>query len=64
LLPLLSRAPVAQTPLGLLPLHYRIHVEENALLIALGDRYHAYAAHHKRLVATHLVRPSTGDGLV
>jgi protein-S-isoprenylcysteine O-methyltransferase Ste14 len=33
-----------------LPLLYRIHVEEGALLSALGDRYRAYAAHHKRLV--------------
>jgi protein-S-isoprenylcysteine O-methyltransferase Ste14 len=32
------------------PLLYRIHIEENALLSALGDRYAAYAAHHKRLV--------------
>lgn len=38
------------TLLILLPLLYRIHVEENALLIALGDRYRAYAARHKRLV--------------
>jgi protein-S-isoprenylcysteine O-methyltransferase Ste14 len=38
------------TLLVVLPLLYRIHVEENAMLIALGDRYHAYAAHHKRLV--------------
>lgn len=38
------------TLLVLLPLLYRIHVEENALLIALGDRYRAYAAHHKRLL--------------
>ena len=38
------------TLLILLPLLYRIRVEENALLIALGDRYGAYAAHHKRLV--------------
>jgi protein-S-isoprenylcysteine O-methyltransferase Ste14 len=29
---------------------YRIHVEENALLNATGDRYRAYAAHHKRLI--------------
>jgi protein-S-isoprenylcysteine O-methyltransferase Ste14 len=29
---------------------WRIHVEENALLTALGGRYRAYAAHHKRLV--------------
>lgn len=32
------------------PLLYRIHVEENALLTTIGDRYRAYAAHHKRLV--------------
>ena len=38
------------TLLVLVPLLYRIHVEENALLIAVGDRYRAYAAHHKRLV--------------
>lgn len=38
------------TLLVVLPLLYRIHVEENALLFALGDRYRAYAAHHKRLV--------------
>jgi protein-S-isoprenylcysteine O-methyltransferase Ste14 len=38
------------TLLVTLPLLYRIHVEEHALLIALGDRYRAYAAHHKRLV--------------
>ena len=29
---------------------WRIHVEESALLTALGRRYRAYAAHHKRLV--------------
>lgn len=29
---------------------WRIHLEENALLGALGGRYRAYAAHHKRLV--------------
>jgi protein-S-isoprenylcysteine O-methyltransferase Ste14 len=28
----------------------RIHVEERALLAALGERYQAYAAQHKRLV--------------
>jgi protein-S-isoprenylcysteine O-methyltransferase Ste14 len=33
-----------------LPLLYRIHVEENALLSALGDRYRSHAAHHKRLM--------------
>jgi protein-S-isoprenylcysteine O-methyltransferase Ste14 len=38
------------TLLVLLPLLYRIHVEENALLVALGDRYREYAAHHKRLL--------------
>jgi protein-S-isoprenylcysteine O-methyltransferase Ste14 len=38
------------TLLVLLPLLYRIHVEEDALLTALGDRYRAYAAHHKRLL--------------
>lgn len=32
------------------PLLYRIHVEEDALLSALGDRYRLYAAQHKRLV--------------
>jgi protein-S-isoprenylcysteine O-methyltransferase Ste14 len=39
--------------LTLLPLAvivWRIHIEENALLATLGDRYRAYAAHHKRLV--------------
>jgi protein-S-isoprenylcysteine O-methyltransferase Ste14 len=34
----------------LTPLLWRIHIEENALLATLGDRYRAYAAHHKRLV--------------
>jgi protein-S-isoprenylcysteine O-methyltransferase Ste14 len=29
---------------------WRIHVEENALLTTLGDRYRGYAARHKRLV--------------
>jgi protein-S-isoprenylcysteine O-methyltransferase Ste14 len=38
------------TLLVALPLLYRIHVEENALLAALGDRYGVYAADHKRLV--------------
>jgi protein-S-isoprenylcysteine O-methyltransferase Ste14 len=38
------------TLLVAVPLLYRIHVEEIALLAALGDRYRAYAAHHKRLV--------------
>jgi protein-S-isoprenylcysteine O-methyltransferase Ste14 len=37
----------------LLPLAFicwRIHVEENALLATLGDRYRCYASQHKRLV--------------
>ena len=29
---------------------FRIHVEESALLLQLGDRYATYAANHKRLV--------------
>ena len=29
---------------------WRIHAEENALLVTLGDRYRAYAGQHKRLV--------------
>ena len=29
---------------------WRIHIEENALMTTLGDRYRAYASHHKRLV--------------
>ena len=33
-----------------LPLLYRIHVEERALLSAVGDRYRDYADHHKRLI--------------
>jgi protein-S-isoprenylcysteine O-methyltransferase Ste14 len=32
------------------PLLVRIHNEENALLVTLGDRYRAYATTHKRLV--------------
>jgi protein-S-isoprenylcysteine O-methyltransferase Ste14 len=32
------------------PLLYRIHVEENALLAAVGDRYRTYASCHKRLI--------------
>jgi protein-S-isoprenylcysteine O-methyltransferase Ste14 len=35
---------------ALTPLLWRIHVEENALMSTLGDRYRAYAAQHKRLV--------------
>jgi protein-S-isoprenylcysteine O-methyltransferase Ste14 len=38
------------TVLVTLPLLYRIHVEENALFCTLGDRYRAYATHHKRLM--------------
>jgi protein-S-isoprenylcysteine O-methyltransferase Ste14 len=41
---------VGWTLLIVLPLLYRIHVEEAALFIALGERYRSYAAHHKRLV--------------
>lgn len=40
----------AMTLLPLAILLWRIHIEENALLATLGDRYRAYAAHHKRLV--------------
>jgi protein-S-isoprenylcysteine O-methyltransferase Ste14 len=29
---------------------YRIHVEQNALLSAVGDRYRTYASAHKRLI--------------
>ncbi len=39
--------------LALLPLAvilWRIHIEENALLTTLGDRYRGYASQHKRLV--------------
>lgn len=38
------------TLLVMLPLLYRIHVEEHALLRALGDTYRSYATHHKRLI--------------
>ncbi len=41
---------VGWTLLVTAPLLYRIHIEENALLTALGDRYRAYAAQPKRLV--------------
>ena len=34
----------------LMPLLWRIHVEENALKATVGDRYCAYAAQRKRLV--------------
>jgi protein-S-isoprenylcysteine O-methyltransferase Ste14 len=40
----------AVTLLILTPLLWRIHIEENALLTTLGDRYRAYAAQHKRLI--------------
>ena len=40
----------AWTLLVLTPLLYRIHIEENALLSALGDSYRSYAVHHKRLI--------------
>ena len=39
--------------MALLPLAvilWRIHIEENALLTTLGDRYRGYASQHKRLV--------------
>ena len=36
--------------LALIPVLWRIHVEENALRATVGDRYRAYAAQHKRLV--------------
>ncbi|HEY2202001.1 MAG TPA: isoprenylcysteine carboxylmethyltransferase family protein [Solirubrobacteraceae bacterium] len=38
------------TLLVLLPLLYRIHVEESALLRALGETYRSYATRRKRLV--------------
>ena len=41
-------AGVTLLPLALIL--WRIHIEENALLTTLGDRYRAYASHHKRLV--------------
>ena len=39
--------------MALLPLSvilWRIHIEENALMATLGDRYRAYSSQHKRLV--------------
>jgi protein-S-isoprenylcysteine O-methyltransferase Ste14 len=39
--------------MALLPLAvilWRIHIEENALMTTLGERYRAYASQHKRLV--------------
>ena len=44
---------VALAAMVLLPLAvilWRIHIEENALMTTLGDRYRAYASQHKRLV--------------
>lgn len=38
------------TVMTLVGLAYRIHVEENALLADLGDRYRSYAEDHKRLI--------------
>lgn len=38
------------TLLVMAPLLYRIHVEENALLAAVGERYRTYASAHKRLI--------------
>jgi protein-S-isoprenylcysteine O-methyltransferase Ste14 len=43
-------ALAAMVLLPLVPLLWRIHAEENALLATLGDRYRGYAAQHKRLV--------------
>jgi len=40
----------AWTILVMAPLLYRIHVEEAALLGAVGDRYRTYASGHKRLI--------------
>jgi protein-S-isoprenylcysteine O-methyltransferase Ste14 len=40
----------ALTLATLLGLSYRIYVEEKALLEELGDNYHTYAEHHKRLI--------------
>jgi len=44
-------AGLAVVPLlVVIPLLWRIHIEESALMTTLGDRYRAYAAQHKRLV--------------
>jgi protein-S-isoprenylcysteine O-methyltransferase Ste14 len=43
-------ALAASTLPTLAMLVWRIRVEENALLAALGDRYHCYASGHRRLV--------------
>jgi protein-S-isoprenylcysteine O-methyltransferase Ste14 len=41
---------VAMTLLPLFVIVWRIHIEENALLTGLGERYHGYASRHRRLV--------------
>jgi protein-S-isoprenylcysteine O-methyltransferase Ste14 len=44
---------VGLATMALLPLSvilWRIHIEENALMTTLGDRYRAYASQHHRLV--------------
>jgi protein-S-isoprenylcysteine O-methyltransferase Ste14 len=44
-------AGLAVVPLlVVIPLLWRIHIEESALMTTLGDRYRAYAAQRKRLV--------------
>jgi len=43
-------AVAAMVVLPLAAVLWRIHAEENALLVTLGDRYRAYAGRHKRLV--------------
>ncbi len=40
----------AMTLLPLAVIVWRIHIEENALLTTLDDRYRSYASHNKRLV--------------
>jgi protein-S-isoprenylcysteine O-methyltransferase Ste14 len=40
----------AMTLLPLAVIIWRIHIEENALLTTLDDRYRSYASHSKRLV--------------
>ena len=42
--------PGRHGPAAAFGLLWRIHVEENALMATLGDRYRAYASKHKRLV--------------
>lgn len=41
---------IGWTLLVILPLRYRIHVEERALVTALGDAYRSYAAQRSRLI--------------